>query len=81
MEANVLPLPAISKINDGKMMLVGYKLNEGICRALHFGLEKYEGKVTDIFLENNGINDEMMSYILESLQSQTEHLQSICISK
>ena len=45
MEANVLPLPAISKINDGALILAGYKLNEGLWRALHFGIEKYEGKI------------------------------------
>ena len=81
MEANVLPLPAISKITDGKLMLVGYKLNEGLWRALHFGLEKYEGKISDFVMENNGINDEMMAYIIESILMHTENLNNICISK
>lgn len=81
MEANVLPLPTISKINDGVLMLVGYKLNDGVCTALRFGLDKFEGKISKIVLENNGLSDTMLSSLVESFGTQASELTSLSISK
>lgn len=70
----MLPLPTINKINDGILMLVGYKLNEGICKALNYGLEKFDKPLSKVILENNGITDKMLSFLIESLGSKSDDL-------
>ena len=80
-QSNVLPLPTINKINKEILMLVGYKLNPGICKALRFGLEKYNKIISKIVLENNGMSDAMLSELLEIFILKAKHVTSLWVSK
>jgi len=53
----VLPLPIISKINEGVLELDEYKLNQGLCRALAGVLGDLGDSIFKIALSNNGIQD------------------------
>ena len=54
---NVLPLPIISKINEGVLTLDDYKLNLGLCKALSIVLDDLGDSIYKIDLRNNGITD------------------------
>ena len=81
LESNYLPLPTINKINQGIFMLVGYKLNSGLCSGLQSGLEKLKHKIIKIVLENNGISDEMLSQLIKAFTLRASDIKSICISQ
>ena len=53
----VLPLPIISKINEGVLTLDDYKLNLGLCKALSIVLDDLGDSIYKIDLRNNGITD------------------------
>lgn len=53
----VLPLPLISKINEGILELDEYKLNFGLCKALSAVLDDLGDSIYKISLSNNGILD------------------------
>eukprot|EP00347_Sterkiella_histriomuscorum_P021600 403333417 len=61
----VLPLPILSKIEDGVLSLDDYKLNFGLCKALGSVLEDLGGLIRKLVLKNNGINDKSYSILLE----------------
>lgn len=81
MQANVLPLPTMNKINNETLMLVGYKLNKGVCHALRNGLEKYNQRVSKVILENNGISDEILSELLDTFTLKAHEITSLALGR
>lgn len=61
----VLPLPILSKIEDGVLALVDYKLNFGLCKALGSVIGDLDSLITKIVLSNNGISDIGYANILQ----------------
>ena len=61
--------------------MAGYKLNDGVCKAVKNGLEKYDGNLSKILLENNGAKDDMLSYLLNSFTIKPDDLSILHIVK
>ena len=54
-------------MKDKCLQLIGYHVNERICKALRTACKMYPACITQVLLDNNGIRDEGMQIILESL--------------
>jgi Ran GTPase-activating protein (RanGAP) involved in mRNA processing and transport len=58
--------------------LLGYRLNEGICKALRIYLENFPNALTKINLDNNGMNQGgVLSSLLQGVQAQDDFKQII----
>ena len=70
----MVPLPAISKISNNNLNLVGYNLNEGLAMALGKSLglvpvleKARKNEIKELYLEGNGMRDNMFAEILKGL--------------
>ena len=66
---NVVPLPILFKVRNQKLVLKGYRLNEGLCRSLRHAFEIYPQILNSIKLQDNGISDQDLSYVLKGLNN------------
>lgn len=76
----VQALPTIARIQHKSLQLFGYTLNSGICHALLEYFTHFKNAITKISLDNNGLKEDMTSFILEGLYQQDE-FKSIIISR
>lgn len=76
----VLALPALAKIHNKTLVLSGYKLNSGVCKALKKGLRLVKNIMTKIIIDNNGIHDKMTKSILKGIEAQDD-FKSIIIKR
>lgn len=47
-------------MKDKALQLIGYHVNDRICKALRTACKMYPGCITQVLLDNNGIKDEGM---------------------
>ena len=74
----VLPLPIISKINEGVLSLDDYKLNFGLCKALGNVFEDLDDQIYKIDLRNNGLTDHDFAEILRG-SIKNKNIKSFCL--
>ena len=75
---HVLPLPVIDKIVDKVLLLEHYKLDLGHCKAIGSSLEQLGNYIRKIELNENGINDEGFSYIINGA-IKNRHIKALVI--
>eukprot|EP00347_Sterkiella_histriomuscorum_P002614 403367462 len=74
---NVLALPALSKIQNKQLVLLGYPLNKGLARGIKQFLKHYKTCITKLALDNNGLQDTWMRQILKGIFYQDDFKQII----
>jgi hypothetical protein len=62
-------LPALAKIHNKQLVLSGYKLNKGVCKAMKKGLKLIKNAVSKVVLDNNGLDDNMMGCLLKGINN------------
>lgn len=64
---NVMPLPILFKIRNRRLVLKGYRLNDGLCQSLKHACKVDPDLLTSIKLQDNGISDYDMSQVMAGL--------------
>ena len=75
---NVVPLPILFKVRSKKLILKGYRLNQGLCLSMRHAFRLYPQLLREIKLENNGMSDHDLAQIIHGL-SHLEELKRISI--
>lgn len=63
----MVPLPLLFKVRDKRLVLKGYRLNQGLCLSLKHALEIYPTLLTSIKLSDNGISDFDLSKVMNGI--------------
>ena len=71
-KTNVLPLPTVAKIENRQLLLQGYTLNEGICKAIKQYLKLNNNCISKLALDNNSLSDKILKQILKGIASLEE---------
>lgn len=73
----VTALPTISKIQGRALNLMGYGLNEGVCKAMRLYLENFRSAINRISLDNNGACN--LSELFEGVRAQEDFKQIVIL--
>ena len=63
----VVTLPLLLRINNKKMILERYQLNNGLCQALNFAFSCFREIANDFHLNANNLSDDDFSVILQGM--------------
>lgn len=76
----VTALPTMSKIQGKALNLLGYRLSEGVCKAIRTYLENFKNAINRIALENNGLaRGEELAELLAGVKAQEDFKQIVVI--
>jgi hypothetical protein len=64
-------IPILTKIKNKKLFLSYYHIGPGICDSLKEAFGINLSLITHLNLDNNGLNDENLSLIIEGLNRQS----------
>lgn len=68
---NIPVMSILQKMQQKALHLVGYNLNDHICKAFYSACQKYPDFIESILLDNNGLKDSGTQEILKSICSLT----------
>ena len=63
----VVTLPLLLRINNKKMILERYQLNNGLCKALSIAFSCFKEIANDFHLNSNNLSDEDFSVLLDGM--------------
>ena len=60
-------LPLLLRINNKKLILERYQLNNGLCQALGIAFYNFNDIATDFYLESNNLSDDDFAVLLTGM--------------